>query len=103
VNRKKRPNKTFTEQADERPVVAERAESGDAAKGAVRHPVLYQINTRVWLTDLSGQLGHPATLDDIPDEQLDGLKRLGFDWIYLLGIWQTIRASRSSTANCSIS
>ncbi len=69
----------------------------------MRHPVLYQINTRIWLTDLSGQLGCPATLDNISDEQLDGLKRLGFDWIYLLGIWQTIRASRRSTANCSIS
>jgi hypothetical protein len=39
---------------------AEKAESGDGAKGAPRHPVLYQINTRVWLTDLTGQLGTPG-------------------------------------------
>ncbi len=31
------------------------------------HPSLYQINTRVWLTELSRQLGRPATLDEIPD------------------------------------
>ena len=99
MDRKKRPSKT-SEVLEKR---AEGVESGNGAKGAPRHPVLYQINTRVWLTDLSELLGRPATLDDISDEQLDRLKRLGFDWIYLLGIWQTIRASRSSTANCSIS
>jgi glycosidase len=90
MDRKKRPSKTI-EVLEKR---AEGAESGDGAKGAPRHPVLYQINTRVWLADLSGQLGRPATLDDISDEQLDGLKRLGFDWIYLLGIWQTGAAGR---------
>jgi hypothetical protein len=37
----------------------------------LRHPALYQINTRVWLTDLSRGLGRPATLDDIPDAELD--------------------------------
>ena len=30
-------------------------------------PSLYQINTRVWLTELSHKLGRPATLDDIPE------------------------------------
>ena len=84
-----------TEPADEQFSAIEKAESGDGSKGAPRHPVLYQINTRVWLTDLSGQLGRPATLDDISDEQLDGLERLGFDWIYLLGIWQTGAAGRA--------
>jgi len=90
MDRKKRPSKTI-EVLEKR---AEGAVSGDGAKGAPRHPVLYQINSRVWLTDLSGQLGRPATLDDISDEQLDGLKCLGFDWIYLLGIWQTGAAGR---------
>lgn len=51
------------------------------------HPTLYQINTRVWLTERCTRLGRNVTLDDIPDKQLDGLQRLGFDWIYLLGVW----------------
>ena len=34
---------------------------------------LYQINTRVWLTAHSRQLGRRATLDDIPDAGLDEL------------------------------
>jgi hypothetical protein len=54
-----------------------------------RYPALYQINTRVWLTELSGQLGRPATLDDVPDAELDRLARAGFDWVWLLSVWQT--------------
>ena len=40
-----------------------------------RYPSLYQINTRVWLTELSGKLGRPATPDDVPDAELDRLCR----------------------------
>src|SRR5881392_1961469 len=54
-----------------------------------RHPSLYQINTRVWLTELSQNLGRPATLDDIPDAALDRLAAMGFDWIWFLSVWQT--------------
>jgi glycosidase len=54
-----------------------------------RYPSLYQINTRVWLTELTGRLGRPATLDDIPDTELDRLAEAGFDWIWLLSVWQT--------------
>jgi len=53
------------------------------------YPSLYQINTRVWLTEISRGLGRPATLDDIPDAELDRLARLGFDWIWMLSVWQT--------------
>ena len=54
-----------------------------------RYPSLYQINTRVWLTELARTLGRPATLDDIPDSELDRLAELGFDWIWFLSVWQT--------------
>jgi glycosidase len=54
-----------------------------------RYPSLYQINTRVWLTELSRPLGRPATLDDIPDAELDRLGGMGFDWIWFLSVWQT--------------
>ena len=57
--------------------------------GAPRYPSLYQINTRVWLTDLSATLGRKATLDDIPDAELDRLAALGFDWLWLLSVWRT--------------
>lgn len=58
------------------------------------YPSLYQVNTRVWLTQLSQQLGRPATLDDIPDAELDQLAEAGFDWVWLLSVWQTGPAGR---------
>jgi glycosidase len=59
-----------------------------------RYPALYQINTRVWLTDLSRPLGRPATLDDVPDTELDRLREMGFDWIWLLSVWCTGAAAQ---------
>jgi hypothetical protein len=64
------------------------------------YPSLFQINTRVWLTDLARGLGRPATLNDIPDEEIDRLAHLGFDWIWLLSVWQTgSAAQRESRSN----
>jgi glycosidase len=64
------------------------------------YPALYQINTRVWLTELSRKLGRPATLDDIPDAELDRLAQIGFDWIWFLSVWQTgLAARRVSCSN----
>lgn len=57
--------------------------------GPIKYPSLYQINTRVLLTQLSGKLGRPAVLDDIPDSELDGIAKKGFDWIWFLSVWQT--------------
>jgi glycosidase len=60
-----------------------------------RYPSLYQINTRVWLTDLSRTLGRRAKLDDIPDAELDRLARMGFDWVWFLSVWQTGPAAQA--------
>ncbi|MBL7849817.1 MAG: hypothetical protein JNN04_02865 [Cyclobacteriaceae bacterium] len=54
-----------------------------------KYPSLYEVNTRVWMTQLSQALGRKATLDDIPNQELDRLAELGFDWIWFLGVWQT--------------
>jgi glycosidase len=67
---------------------------------APRYPSLYQVNTRVWLTELSRQLGRRATLDDIPDGGLDRFADMGFDWIWLLSVWQTgLAGQRISRSN----
>src|SRR4051812_33428753 len=67
---------------------------------SIRYPSLYQINTRVWLTDLSGTLGRPATLDAIPDSGLDRFAQMGFDWVWLLSVWQTgLAAQKVSRSN----
>jgi len=59
-----------------------------------RYPSLYQVNTRVWLTELSRHLQRPAALDDIPETELDRIAKMGFDWVWLLSVWQTGPASR---------
>ena len=38
---------------------------------------------------MSRELGRPATLDDIPDAELDRLAEMGFDWVWFLSVWQT--------------
>jgi hypothetical protein len=53
------------------------------------YPALYQINTRVWLAELSRPLGRPATLDDIPDSELARIAAMGFDWVWFLSLWRT--------------
>ena len=64
------------------------------------YPLLYQINTRVWLTEFSRALGRRATLDDIPDAELDRLAAMGFDWVWFLSVWQTGPAAQAiSRAN----
>ncbi|MDR3619349.1 MAG: alpha-amylase family glycosyl hydrolase [Paludisphaera borealis] len=65
-----------------------------------RYPSLYQINTRVMTTSLSRKLGRAATLDDVPDAELDDLARMGFDWVWFLSVWRTGPAGqRVSRAN----
>lgn len=65
-----------------------------------RYPLLYQINTRVWLAELSRKLGRAATLDDVPGAELDRLVELGFDWVWFLSVWQTGSAAQAiSRAN----
>ena len=64
------------------------------------YPALYQINTRVWLTERSRALGRPATLDDVPDGELDRIAQMGFDWIWLLSVWRTgLAGQRASREN----
>lgn len=59
-----------------------------------RYPTLLQVNTRVRLNELSQALGRKATLDDIDDVELDRLADQGFDWVWLLSVWQTGAAAR---------
>jgi len=66
---------------------------------APRYPALFQINTRVRLSELGAMLGRPATLDDIADAELDQLARDGFDFVWFLGVWQTGEAARRVSAS----
>jgi Alpha amylase, catalytic domain len=60
-----------------------------------RYPLLFQINTRVWLQRLSREAGRQITLADVDDATIDGMAEKGFDWIWLLSVWQTGAAGRA--------
>ena len=56
---------------------------------AVMHPVLYEINTRSWLRELSVLAGKSITLAEVPDSEFSKWESLGFTHIWLMGIWKT--------------
>jgi glycosidase len=60
----------------------------------MRHPSLYQLNTRVLLQERGTELGRPATFDDFTDAFLDDIAEKGFQWVWPLGVWQTGQAAR---------
>jgi len=56
--------------------------------------VLLAKNVHVWLDQLSKRYGRDiATLDLIPDDELDRLAGWGFTGLWLIGVWQRSRAS----------
>ena len=63
-----------------------------------RYPSLFQVNTRIRMAELAAGLGRPATLDDVPDAELDQLAADGFDLVWYLGVWQTGEAARRVSA-----
>ena len=58
------------------------------------HPHLYEINTWTWLEQLSDRVGKNIPLAEVPDFEWDALANLGFDIIWLMGVWQRSPISR---------
>ncbi|HSL24080.1 MAG TPA: alpha-amylase family glycosyl hydrolase [Vicinamibacterales bacterium] len=52
------------------------------------HPHLYEISTWPYLERLSARAGRPITIGSVPDGEWDRLHSLGFDLVYLMGVWQ---------------
>ena len=53
-----------------------------------RHPKIYEINTWVWLQELSRKHNRSVTLSAVPKEEWDYLSSFGFDAIWLMGVWE---------------
>src|SRR5580704_4994764 len=60
-----------------------------------KHPHLYQINTYAWLERLSDKLGRKIRLADVADSEWDAIAAMGFDAVWLMGIWQRSPISRA--------
>lgn len=52
------------------------------------HPHLYEINAWAWLEDLSARYGRLIHLGSVPPQEWDKLQELGFDFIWLMGVWK---------------
>jgi hypothetical protein len=53
-----------------------------------RYPTLYEINTWVWLSELSVKTGRPVDLGSIPEAEWDAIANFGFDAVWLMGVWE---------------
>ncbi len=53
------------------------------------HPLVYEINARVLVRTTAELLGRPATLADVPESLIAEWQALGFDAIWVMGVWTT--------------
>jgi len=53
-----------------------------------KHPIIYEINTWVWLQELSQEYKNPVTLADVSREAWDGIADLKVDAVWFMGVWE---------------
>jgi hypothetical protein len=56
-------------------------------------PLVYEINTRVWLKEISDKLERHVTLDEVSEEDLHILRDGKFTHVWLMGVWKPSRLS----------
>ncbi len=54
----------------------------------VDHPFVYEVNTWVWLGELSRRETRPVDLATVPDAEWEAMAALGFDAVWLMGVWE---------------
>jgi hypothetical protein len=54
----------------------------------ITHPSLYEINTWPWLEAISRHEGTAIDLGSVPDRYWEEIADLGFDGVWLMGVWQ---------------
>jgi hypothetical protein len=68
------------------------AHKGQAEDGAMTRwpdqPVIYEINTAVWLNELARAAGRPVTLADVAAADWDTAVPAGVDAVWLMGVWE---------------
>lgn len=64
-------------------------------------PLVYEINTRIWLKKLSEKHNQPITLGNVPDEEFTLFSACGFDMVWLMGVWRTSQYSKAIASSHS--
>ena len=70
-----------------------------ASAGRKANPVIYEINTWVWLNQLSRKYDRQICLGNVPPPELEELAAWHFDAVWLMGVWQRGPATRMSALN----
>ena len=65
----------------------------------MNHPLVFELNTRCWLRELSDRQGFKVTLGTVPRAEFEKWRRLGFTHIWLMGVWTTGAHSRACSRN----
>jgi len=58
------------------------------ARRLAEHPFIYEVNTWVWLEELRARLGEKIDLAGVPKKEWDAIAALGFDAVWLMGVWE---------------
>src|SRR5512139_1929251 len=53
-----------------------------------KYPLIYEINTWVWLNELGSGKKKPVTLDSVPEKEWDAIADMGFDAVWFMGVWE---------------
>ena len=53
-----------------------------------RHPVIYEVSTWAWLTDLRRKYQRLVDLATVPEEEWDAIAAHGFDAVWFMGVWE---------------
>jgi hypothetical protein len=70
------------------------AQTVSALPGWPSRPVIYEVNTAIWLADLSRATGRPVTLATVPGHAWDEVTPAGVDAVWLMGVWNRSAAGR---------
>jgi hypothetical protein len=57
-------------------------------KNRSNHPRIYEINTWVWLEELSNAAGVEVTLANVPKEAWNAIAELSMDTVWFMGVWE---------------
>jgi len=57
-------------------------------KSCPKYPVIYEINTLVWLHELSEKYKKKITLASVPVNEWDYLESLGINAVWFMGVWE---------------
>jgi hypothetical protein len=53
-----------------------------------RYPSVYEINTWIWLDELSRKYRSRIDLGSVPQSEWDDIESFGFDAVWLMGVWE---------------